>query len=453
MYRQVVDKMQAVAARSRHHIACAIELSVGRTTPFLSSRAVNLNGVAFCTSRSLSNSAAATTATSSSSAAGASVAKPRGVLFRVLRGLGVAGVVGGVALAVQAERDEGTRRQLVFWRVVLPIYAHYLFVQYKVKGLDDEAQNEAYNKLHDKYAPVVRDAVLEQRGFYLKVSQIVSTADYFLPPQYLKWCKQMQDQAPTQLAPGEAEAIVEKSLGKPLRQVFSEFDPVPCGSASIGQVHRAKLRDTGEEVAVKVQAPNIERKFRADIKTIKDFCSFAMPQHVPAMKEIEEQFKTEFDYMGEAHNLIEVHDNVIPLFHEKVVIPKPFLNLCSHDVLVMEFLRGKPLVEGIKESMRAVAEKQGRSYEDLEKEHLEKIRLHKFQDIDDEQRKIKKYQHILDLRRSLVNFGTTIYNGTLGWLFGSIKYEEETHLLNLAEIIRTVAKVHGHEILLDGVVS
>ncbi len=65
------------------------------------------------------------------------------------------------------------------------------------------------------------------------------------------------------------------------------------------------------EVVVKIQLPNIERRFRADIKTIISFCKLAMPQHVPPMREIEKQFLTEFDYTLEAANLAEVRANVL----------------------------------------------------------------------------------------------------------------------------------------------
>jgi predicted unusual protein kinase regulating ubiquinone biosynthesis (AarF/ABC1/UbiB family) len=61
---------------------------------------------------------------------------------------------------------------------------------------------------------------------------------------------------------------------------------------SLGQVHKAVLKTTGETVAVKVLCPGMESKFRADIRTLKSFCRLAMPQHVTAFAEIEKQFCT-----------------------------------------------------------------------------------------------------------------------------------------------------------------
>jgi len=73
---------------------------------------------------------------------------------------------------------------------------------------------------------------------------------------------------------------------------------VPLGAASIGQVHRAKLR-TGEEVVIKIQYPNVKELFKTDIATIKAFCRLAQPVHLPMLDEIEKQFMTEFDYRSE----------------------------------------------------------------------------------------------------------------------------------------------------------
>ena len=117
---------------------------------------------------------------------------------------------------------------------------------------------------------------------------------------------------------------MEAELARPLSEVFERWDDEPLAVASIGEVHGARLRPeimaelvaAGEllespEVVVKIQLPNIERRFRADIKTIISFCQLAMPQHVPPMQEIEKQFLTEFDYKLEAANLAEVRGNIL----------------------------------------------------------------------------------------------------------------------------------------------
>jgi len=83
---------------------------------------------------------------------------------------------------------------------------------------------------------------------------------------------------PPQRSGEEVRGFVEAALGKSIDSVFSEFHDEAIGAASIGQVHRARLASTGDEVAVKVMYPEAEALFRSDITIIKNFCSLAQPQ-------------------------------------------------------------------------------------------------------------------------------------------------------------------------------
>ena len=104
------------------------------------------------------------------------------------------------------------------------------------------------------YAEKMKDLTMKLRGFYLKNAQQASVRDDFIPEQYMVWCKEMQDESPCILSDGQAREIIESSLGRPIHELFASFDDKACGSASIGQVHKAILHD-GREVAVKVQFP------------------------------------------------------------------------------------------------------------------------------------------------------------------------------------------------------
>jgi len=155
----------------------------------------------------------------------------------------------------------------------------------------------------------------------------MSVQDDFVPKPYMKWCKDTQDNVPTEFTSSQAvkDYVATKLLeDKNLKfdDVFSYWDDKQLGVASIGQCHRAILKSTGEEVAVKILCPGMEERFRADIKTIKNFCSLAMPQHVSALEEIERAFLTEFDYIKEATCLNKVRNNVLPKFGSVVSIPK-----------------------------------------------------------------------------------------------------------------------------------
>jgi aarF domain-containing kinase len=220
----------------------------------------------------------------------------------MLRRLTLAGSLGAAGLGSAAlyERDEGVRRSVAFWSRALPVYAHYRWLQYVelpacAVPLDSAESERRFNVLHELYAPRVEALALEMRGFYVKGAQLVSTRDDILPDAHLRWCKRMQAEVPTPFPPDEARRVVEAAMGGPegFASTFSEWGAEPIGAASIGVVHRARLAD-GREVAVKVMAPGIEKKFRSDIGTVKRFCKLAMPQHVSALDEIEKQFFTEF---------------------------------------------------------------------------------------------------------------------------------------------------------------
>jgi len=348
--------------------------------------------------------------------------------------LGMLGVltVGGVSYRLST--DEGSRRSVEFWSTAFPIYLHYRWVEWRMTNAPSREAEAEFDRLHDQYAPVAEALTLKMKGFYLKNAQT------------------MQDEVPTSLEPGQARRIVEESTGRKFEDIFSEFDDEPCGSASIGQVHRARLRSTGQEVAIKVQAPGIEQKFRADIKTIKDFVRLAMPQHLTPMDEIEKQFVTEFDYVGEAENLNEIYNNIMPTFGDEVIIPKAHTSLCSKNVLVMDYLHGKRFIDGVKDHFRKFAEMQGKSFEEIEKEQIELMKRpdFKFKDINAENSTVQKYQRILDAKVAGINFMKTCYNYSLGWVLQPMEYNQREVLLNLAGIIATLSKVHGHEIMVNG---
>ena len=108
---------------------------------------------------------------------------------------------------------------------------------------------------------------------------------------------------------GVAQEIIESELGAPVDEVFASFDPVPLGSASIGQVHRAVLRG-GETVAVKVQRPEAPRRVGGDLELMRDFAAlldrrFGRRLFVDVrglVAEFEVVVRRELDYTAEAEN-------------------------------------------------------------------------------------------------------------------------------------------------------
>lgn len=283
---------------------------------------------------------------------------------------------------------------------------------------------------------MVERATLRMRGFYLKAAQMMSMREDFLPKQYLLWTKKLQHEAPVVLSSADARRCVRKELGLAgdgcdLSEVFAEWTEEPIGSASIGQVYRAKLRSTGEEVAVKVQSPGIERLFRADIRTLKFFTSFALPWAVQNMAAIEKMFETEFDYDLERRNLEAVRGNLLPRWGARIQIPRPIPELCSKRVLCMELIDGEKLVDGIRRRFAALAEREGRSPDAYEREFLEALR---------------------DGRHPAQSARAARWRTALWRLWRRLRWGDRGEdVVDVAAIMEAVMAVHGEQVLADGV--
>ena len=371
-------------------------------------------------------------------------------------------IIPTAGFAYQYQNDEGTRRSLKFWGNIFPVFAHYRFYQLLSRDLGIISMEEAdqkYLELHEKYTDKVRDITFEMRGFYLKQAQLMSTQDDFVPAAYMKWVKKTQDDVPSEFEGDGARVytakVMKEELGLDFDEVFSNWDDKPIGVASIGEVHFATLRSTGEKVAVKILVPNIEQKFRADIHTMKSFCQLAMPQHVTAFEEIERQFTTEFDYSREASNLALIRNAMFPKWEDVIRIPRPHEELCSKHLLVMEYLDGVKLVDGIRAKLGKVAKLAGKTVEELEAEQLAAMREGNFQfkSINDSKQERERLEWQLFVRDCMdaANVRRFVYNNTAGWLFGTVPYERTEAPVDLGRVIEILAEVHGNQIFEHGV--
>ena len=386
------------------------------------------------------------------------------------RALAIGATATTAAFTAYVASEEGAQRSCVFWANAFPVYARYRAVQARHRDfaragvprwtgmvLSDDEANEAYEALHDQYATPVRDLVYAMRGFYLKNAQLLSTRDDFVPRQYLTWCKDTQDSAPVEMKPGEARAIAIRELEKNGHtDVFEAWDETPLGVASIGQAHRAKLTKKygGRTVVVKVQAPGIERRFRADIRTCIDFCKLAMPQHVPPLEEIERQFLTEFDYRAEAENLDEVRSAVMPRWGNKVYIPAPHKELCTKEVLVMDEVPGKRLVDGIRDQFDAIARYRGTSVSSLEENERRKIESGRLRSRDAKQaaKHTERVNTFMKLQHHLLMPLKLAYNvSPLRLVTGPVNRQPPPKLVNLGALLQTLVDVHAYEIFETGV--
>ncbi|MGH0036285.1 MAG: ABC1 kinase family protein [Myxococcota bacterium] len=233
------------------------------------------------------------------------------------------------------------RRSIRIGRTGITVWSLYKLPELARRALG-RPEPEDRSSTHRRAARVILACALDLRGVIIKVCQAIATRSDVFPPQYVEVLKQCHDAVP----PRSFEVIretVERELGKPLDAVFAEFEPSPLASASLAQVHRARLRD-GREVAVKVQYPDIERIVRTDLANVQRACrvyEYFDPQPIellPLLEELTGHLAMELDFRREA----DCADRVREIFadHGGVVVPEIHREWSSRRVLTMECVDG-----------------------------------------------------------------------------------------------------------------
>ncbi len=202
-------------------------------------------------------------------------------------------------------------------------------------------------RTHVRAAQVVLATALAMRGVLIKTCQFVATRADVFPPGFVEGLKQLHDAVPPKPF-AEVRETVERELGKPLGAVFTSFEERAIASASLAQVHIARLRD-GREVAVKVQYPDIEEIIRLDVGNLRRACRIYErfdPQPLellPLLTELTDHIALELDFLREADSA----DRVRELFREdqRVVIPEIHREWCTRRVLVMEKVGGLKITD------------------------------------------------------------------------------------------------------------
>lgn len=179
---------------------------------------------------------------------------------------------------------------------------------------------------------------------FVKIGQMLSTRPDLVPPDYLAALARLQDD----VAPAPVEEIVallEQELGAPIGKLFARFDPVPIGTASFAQVHRAAL-PSGREVAVKVQRPDLPAQVDADLAALERLVrSLGLVSRAGErygvndwLDEFRATVRAELDYRQEADNLETFHDRLADYAH--IHVPRPAWDYTRRRVLVMDYIEG-----------------------------------------------------------------------------------------------------------------
>lgn len=195
----------------------------------------------------------------------------------------------------------------------------------------------------------IRQTLEDLGAIYVKFGQALSTRKDLLPDDIADELVKLQDRVPP-FSSELAISIIEKALKMPISQAFAEFDPTPLASASVAQVHAAKLH-SGKEVVVKVLRPNIAPRIASDIGLLYELAKLAERfwadgkrlRPVEVVEEFEKTTLDELDLMREGANAAKLRRN----FENSGIlyVPEIFWDFTRKNVLVMERVRGVPVGE------------------------------------------------------------------------------------------------------------
>jgi ubiquinone biosynthesis protein len=224
------------------------------------------------------------------------------------------------------------------------------------------SEEEAKREKRLSSAARFRELLAELGPTFIKLGQILSSRPDILPPDFIAELSKLQDDAPTMPIALVLE-LIEKGLGKPHAQLFASIDSVPLATASIAQVHRARLLPgpgdppgtPGQAVVIKVQRPGIEEQIKSDTDLLSYLARFLegvieetgiyTPSGIVA--EFREAMLTELDFENEARNIEEFtksHAN-----RPDVVIPALYRALSAKTVITLGELTGIKLSEVLKD--------------------------------------------------------------------------------------------------------
>jgi predicted unusual protein kinase regulating ubiquinone biosynthesis (AarF/ABC1/UbiB family) len=218
----------------------------------------------------------------------------------------------------------------------------------KLTGGSAAEREEALREAYAKNARHMVDVLGKLKGASMKVGQLLSADPELMPDGFADELSALQRDAPP-MTYMTVKRQIEEALDRPIETVFTRFDPEPIGSASIGQVHRARL-DTGEEVAVKVQYPGVADSLESDLKSLRSMMTYgrAVVERERLddwLAEIREILRREADYRLEAENLGRFHELLAE--REGLRAPRPFPERSAETVLVMEFMEGEKLDDAL----------------------------------------------------------------------------------------------------------
>lgn len=190
----------------------------------------------------------------------------------------------------------------------------------------------------------LRLAMVELGPTFIKLGQILSTRPDIIPKEYADEFGKLQDKVPS-IPFEEIEVQIQRELGYPVAELFSDFSPIPIAAASIAQVHRGRLK-TGEEVVIKIRRPGIKQIVETDVDILMGL-AYLIENHIPnaeiydpinVVKEFRRTINREMDFTREGHTIGRFSVNFAD--STTVHVPRVQWHLTGEGLLTMEYIDG-----------------------------------------------------------------------------------------------------------------
>ncbi|MEH2143246.1 ABC1 kinase family protein [Nostoc sp.] len=215
-------------------------------------------------------------------------------------------------------------------------------------GLWSDSKRGIVVKNNRRRATQLRVLLTHLGPAYIKIGQALSTRPDLVPPVYLEELTKLQDQLPP-FANEIAYQFIKEELGAPPEEVYAELSAQPIAAASLGQVYKGKLK-TGEEVAVKVQRPDLRERITIDLYILRNLAAWAQKKIkrvrsdlVGILDELGDRIFEEMDYIHEGENaerFFELYGHI-----KDVYIPQIYWEYTNRRVLTMEWINGTKLTQ------------------------------------------------------------------------------------------------------------
>ncbi len=351
------------------------------------------------------------------------------------------------------QTDEGFRRMWEAYSTFVPVVLHYRLAEFRHKHIAALSDSD-WEEMDEWYAVPTVTTLGRLQGMYTKYGQTAAGFTNTFSDLWIREFRKLENEVPPRSIDSVCRTI-EEETGKPVDHTFSYLEKTPLGSASIGQVHRATLKD-GRQVAVKVQYPEAQELFHEDIDTIRRFCEVFAPEHIVILDALEKQNSAELDYTNEAKNLVQVRTNMIEHGFQptEVVVPSPIPGFSTRRMLVMELLPGPKLIDGVRRYFDWWARTHGTTLHDMELEVRTRMEREGIPAKYDGPSawKMASYRKWLRTKDFVCNIGIGAYNITAGKLISRpMPFQHSALPPNIPRIIDTLMRVHGIQLLKYGI--